>query len=160
MKKNKILVLVLFVIVFTKGYAQGFFQDEEKFYRIAFDKFTQLKTLPSIYKNKVIFVSQFNGCCKLPDSVNNYKFILVTDKNKENLIKENNNLIELTEISPMIINGDELMISFTPHACKLTPGHIECGLRMGMDVYFKFDCETKSFKFEHLWDVLDQIELK
>jgi len=102
---------------------------------------------PSIYD--VIYLEHTELIDSIPKSINGSEIIVLYSENWKRIYKQNNNHLVHLKIYPIKIEKGKIKITFIPYIGKLEKGkHLTLGLSSWTDVYFKFNCESQTWKYE------------
>jgi hypothetical protein len=148
---KKIILVLILIISCLKGFGQD--NENEKIYLQALDRYA-VEMDSFYYKNskeinkKIIYLEKpnFIDFKTLPSKIGNYKIVLLTKDNLEEIYHKENFKLYHTRIFPIEITEGKLMIGIIPYHGEMKNGKdLSLGLSDGTSVYFKYDCNLKTF---------------
>lgn len=147
--------LITIIVAFVFGICQARCQDREsdKIYWTALDAYThyldssfnrnnangQSVTKRAIYLKKQDYIDS------LPERMNGYPVILLTETNYKKLYRDHQKSLIQTEILPLKVMDSLLQITIIPYHGKLKANHLRLGVSDGVDVVFYYHCEKRRF---------------
>ena len=151
MRKLKTAVLFIFLTICSYGQNQDKTPDylkmteTDSLYLIAIQKYTD--ELDSFYQSnperknpRIIYIQHEDYLRLIPGEINGYKIHQLGVSNRKKYFKENNNTLELVEISPLAIQDGRFKISLIPYLAELkSRNRLDLSLSDWTNIYFLYE---------------------
>ena len=141
------------------SYAQK--SENEEVYLKALDHYIiELDSLLTNNKNskreKTIYLEVPDFIKEVPDTVNGYRIIVLTQDNIKQIYKSKDNVLTHTKMFPLMIEDGKVKVSFIPYAgTRKRGGNLNLSYGGGTSIFFKYDCQKEHFKYDrsHSWGI-------
>jgi hypothetical protein len=150
--KIKVGIALIFCLSFLFFSSRGQNHETDKLYLIALEKYVD--QVDSFYtSNKkpsdlnIIYIEKPAFIYDIPNTVNGRKIIVLTDLNKQKILKEHNQELTYTIIKPLSVLGDKLTIDIAPYYPLKRGDHYYPTASDGLFIVFKFNSDKKEFEY-------------
>jgi len=141
------LTIILFLSISTRSIAQK--NEGDKVYWVALKKFVSAVDtfyFKKMFSDKTIYLEKPEFVDSIPDVVDGYKIVLLTQMNKKKIYQAHKNKLIHTVLQPLQLVNDSLLIRVIPYRAHLEKhNHYFLGVSDGTTVYFKFDSDQKKY---------------
>ena len=152
MKLAALSITILFFSLLTYGQSNSF---NDSLYITALEKYSieldsfYSKFGPKIAENSNIFLEHTYLIQKIPDSVLNRPIIVLTGKNYKKIFRQHKGHLSAVKIFPMETKGDLIEITVRPSGSELKRGKLTQVMSSWTNVYFNYDIQSKSWKYQY-----------
>lgn len=103
------------------------------------------------HESKTIYLELSGDLDGLPDSLNGYRIVILTQENIKQVYRANNNRLIHTKLFPLRVETGRIVVSFIPYSgVRKWNGNLDLSLGNGAHVHFQYDCQSESFEYERV----------
>ena len=145
------LTFIFFILTLTsfaqRNENQEIYMEALRQYVIEFDS---LLTSNKNYKgDKIIYLEAPDFIKAIPESVNGYRIIELTQENIKQVYKSKNNILTHTKMFPLMIVNGNIKVSIIPFSgSRKRSGKLHFINGGGTDIFFKYDCQNEYFRYD------------